>query len=129
GVKSPAVVEDLDVLLQRSTRPCERPPSCVMHELLLERAEETLDDRVVPAIAATTHARLDAMAFEQLAVRVARVLTALVGVMQDAWSGLTPSKCHLERCLDEIRVLLTVECPTDHHARVQVDHHRQEDMP
>src|SRR5690242_17587369 len=98
-VKSPAVVEDLDVLLQRSTRLRARPPSCVMHELLLERAEETLDDRVVPAVAATTHARLNAMTFEQLAVRVARVLTALVGVMQDAWSGRTSSKRHVERCL------------------------------
>ncbi len=61
-------------------------------EFRFERAEEALDDGIVPAVADATHADGDAAGVEQAPIVVARVLAAAIGVMQlrDAGASRAP---------------------------------------
>jgi hypothetical protein len=66
------IVEDLDVLEDRAPRRGARGPARVVDELDLERGEEALRHRVVPAVAPPTHAADDPLAAEGRLVVAAR---------------------------------------------------------
>ena len=51
-----SIVPDLDELEHRTTRLASRREEAVNEQLLRQGGEETLDDRIVPAIADATHA-------------------------------------------------------------------------
>src|SRR5262245_250879 len=95
-------------------------------EVLLQRREEALGDGVVPAVAAPAHARSDAMRGERGSVRLARVLTAAVGVM-DERSCIAPplAQRHLERFESEGCRELGPERPANDAAREEVDDDRE----
>jgi hypothetical protein len=60
-VASSPVVEDLDVLVDRLDGLSARRPATPMNEHALQCAEEALDDGIVPAVASTAQAALDAV--------------------------------------------------------------------
>ena len=65
--------------------------------LLLQGPEEALDDRVVPAVATTAEAALDAGVLQRSLVGVARVLRAAVGMLEQPRLGKSltdgPGQC------------------------------------
>ena len=119
-MKALAVVEDLDVVVDRRASLGEIHPSSVMHELLLERAEEALDDRVVVAVAASAHADTDPERLESTAIARARVLATPVGVMQETCRGLALPERAAECCLDKLGAHVIGESPADDQPGVQV---------
>ena len=55
--------------------------SCAVNPLTFEQPKETFNDGIVIAIAACTHAALNAVLLEFFAEVIARILTAAVGMM------------------------------------------------
>ena len=76
-----AVVEALDVLehILLGFVACQVPGT--VHALSFQQTEEALNDRIVVAVAASTHAALDAVLVELIAEVIAGVLGAAVRVM------------------------------------------------
>jgi hypothetical protein len=64
-MSTPGIVERFNVIEDVGARRIARRVGLAIHALLLERSKETLDRRVVPAIAASTHAAGDAFGGEQ----------------------------------------------------------------
>src|SRR3989449_3302634 len=96
------VVEYLQVLEDGAVRVRVRRPVRLVCEFDLERREEALRDRVVPAVAAPAHAHDDAVGVEHGAVVAARVLAAAVGVMHEPWVGLAVGEGHRQRLDGEL---------------------------
>ena len=71
---APPIVEALEVIDQRRAGGRARRPAGVVHELDFERGEEALGHRVVPAVAAATHAAAEAVLREQGLVVAAGIL-------------------------------------------------------
>src|SRR5258705_9902314 len=84
------VVEELDVLEHRAVRVRPRPPSPVVGELDLERREEALGDRVVPAAAGPAHAAFHAMPGQDRAIFGTGILRASIRMMQQPRRGAGP---------------------------------------
>jgi hypothetical protein len=61
-VATPAVVEDLDVLVDGIGGLSARRPGTAVDELALQGSEEALDDGTVPAVAPAPEAALDSVA-------------------------------------------------------------------
>ncbi len=76
-----AVVEQFDVFEQLVAGLSSVTPPALMDQFNFESGEKTFRHRVVPAIAFTAHAALDAMYRQQLLILVAGVLAAAVRVM------------------------------------------------
>src|SRR5437867_10811977 len=76
------VVEDLEILEEFDARRGPRGPGRVVDELDLQRREETLGHRVVPAIAPATHAADDPVLGQDALIVAAGVLTAAIGMME-----------------------------------------------
>src|SRR5213593_518518 len=83
------IVEDFDVVEERRARGGPRGPERIVHELDLERGEEALRHRIVPAVTPPTHAADDPLAAEGRLVVGARILATAVGVMQQPRGWLT----------------------------------------
>ena len=69
-----AVVEQFDVFEQLVAGLSSGTPPAPMDQFNFERGEETFRHRVVPAVAFTAHATLDAVDRQQLLILVAGVL-------------------------------------------------------
>src|SRR3954469_2468573 len=78
------VVERVDVVGDGCNGGSARGVVLVVDELGLQRPEETLGNRIVPAIAGATHARHDAAAATHITIVLARVRTSTIGVMHEA---------------------------------------------
>src|SRR5678816_3916253 len=76
------IVEPLDEVEHISTCFVARSVATTIRALDLQRREEAFHGGVIPAVAATTHAASHTMRIEQPLEVLARVLAALVGVMQ-----------------------------------------------
>ena len=83
---SHAVVEHFDVLEKLARGLNARTKQCLVNELHFQSGEEALGYGVIPTISLVTHA---ATGVEQLLVIVRRILTATVGVVHQASTGLT----------------------------------------
>ncbi len=82
-----SIVEDFDVFEDRLARLLACEEVRVVNEVDLERREEALGHRVVPAVALPTHARDETVLFEHRAVVGAGVLTAAVRVVHETIGG------------------------------------------
>ena len=96
-----------------------------MHQLLLQRPEEALHHRVVPAVPLAAHAHLQAVGPEQLLVVIASILHAPVAVVQHR-----PDRRRCSRALPRARTTSSAaevvgRRPADHPAAAQVQHRRQ----
>src|SRR6266542_6985237 len=90
------VIEPLDVVEELGARRRPRLPRRVVDELDLQRGEEALGDRVVPAIAPAAHAAHDPMLGQRLLVVTAGVLTAAIRMMQQPLGWAPTGQRHPE---------------------------------
>src|ERR1700731_3681170 len=91
-----AVVEQFDVLEQLAACLSSGTPPALIDQFDFERGEKAFGHRVVPAVAFTAHAALDAVYRQQLLIVAAGVLAATIRVMQQTLRRLTVLQCHLE---------------------------------
>ncbi len=92
----------------------------IMDQLVLERAKEALDDRVVGAVALPAHAGDQALLRQDLLVDPAGIQRALIGVMDQAQGGLPLGQRHLERRDGHLLVGRRTHGPADHASGVQI---------
>jgi hypothetical protein len=76
-----SIVEALDVLEDRSSRLLPRPEGRSVDQLHLQRREEALGYRVVPAVALATHAARHTVNLQKVSIRRRSVLAASVGMV------------------------------------------------
>src|SRR5262245_27002496 len=119
-MKPPTVVE-VDVLADRADGLVRIDPRTIRERFGLERAEEALDRRVVPAIAGSAHADADTMAREQCPVLGARVLRPAIGVMQESGTAREPWQRALEGRGHELRRRRTAHGPSHDPARGEIE--------
>lgn len=82
------VVKHLDVFERRRLHVLARGKADAMHPLVLEAVEPALGRGVVPAVTLAAHRAGHAIFGELALERLAGVLAAPVGMMQDAWGLL-----------------------------------------
>jgi hypothetical protein len=84
GVTAGPIIEHFepleDILLCFS--PCQI--SSMRHQLRFQRMKEALDDGIIPAVPAATHAHRDTMAGQELAVQEGGILGSAVRVVQQS---------------------------------------------
>ncbi len=97
----------------------------VMDQLVFERAEEALDDRVVVAVALAAHADHETLLGQQLLIGAAGVERALIAVMDEAGGGLSLGQRHLEGRDRHLLVGGGTHGPADDAAGVQIEQHGQ----
>src|SRR2546426_1828385 len=119
------VVEDLKVIEQLGARRRPRGPRRVVHELDLQRREETLSHGIVPAIAAAAHAAHDSVLGQDALVVAAGVLTAAIGMMEQPLRRAPARQGHPERVEREVVRDALVHRPADGEARTEIEDHRQ----
>ena len=87
GVTAQPIVEHLDVLEDVLFRVFARAVLLMVDQLALERAEETFDVGVVPAVPSARHAHHDAVGGGQLLVRRGGILDAPIRVVHKTGLG------------------------------------------
>src|SRR5882672_2266201 len=90
-------------------------------DFALERSEEALGNRVVPAVTLAAHAALDPVSFEGVSVIAACVGAAAVGVVDQALAGAAISQCRAKSSQGEVALDVGARGPTDHAPREQVE--------
>lgn len=116
------IVEPLNVV--------EHIRSCIVTRLIvpssrsfgLQRREEAFDRRVVPAITAAAHTAGNTVLLEQPLEVLARILAALVRVMQQSFDGTSTPDRHQHRVADQLRRHLRAHRPADDTSREQIHH-------
>src|SRR5712691_11974652 len=108
-----AVVEDLDVVEHRQASCLERRPVVAGDELGLETGEEALGASVVVGIADRAHRRRDASLAELATEGQARVLDAVIGVVDETGTGPTPADRHRQCVADELGPEMVGDAPAD----------------
>jgi len=101
----------------------------VMNQFGLERAEETLDDSVVVAVAATAHAADDSVAGQKRLIFVAGLLHSPVAVVKQASRGPALGEGHLQRRGRQLGSQMIIRGPADDLSRTKIDDHRQIQPP
>ena len=85
-----AIVEGFDVIEDVGTGEVAGFVDALSYAFFLQAAEEGFGDRIVPAIAAPTHAGLEIVRSTEARPIVAALLGALIGVNDDALPRLAP---------------------------------------
>ena len=88
----------------------------MVHELALERPEETFDAGVVPAVAFSAHARRDAVRGEHLLVVSGGILAAAIGVVSQPRTGLPVRERYEKGLLGQLPGQSLAHRPTNHEA-------------
>ena len=96
-----------------------------MHSLVLEAVEPTLRRRVIPAVPLSAHRAGHAVFLEPVLKCLAGVLTAPVGVMQQARCRSPAEPGHGQGIGHDIRRHARLQRPADHFAVEQVEHDSQ----
>ena len=95
---SPRIVETLDIVKHVCPRLIARDVPCTVRALEFQRGEEALHCGIVPAVASAAHAAGNSLIGEQALEVLARVLAALVGMMQQRdRDARSPSSAHLSK--------------------------------
>src|SRR5215468_1391205 len=115
------VVEDLQVLEDVRASVSARCPGALRDELDLQGREETLRDRVVPAVAAAAHAATDPVHREATLILLARVLTPAIRMVEQAPWGLAAGERHGERVEGELAGDPRTRRPTNDASREEVE--------
>lgn len=89
GVHAFPIVPGVDVLNERPMRRGACREGSVLLQFPRERGEETLDDRVVPAIGSSTHTWDQLIVRQRLLIRRARVNAAAIRVTDESWLRYT----------------------------------------
>src|SRR5690349_8042909 len=120
-----AVVKQFDIFEHLVAGLSSSTPPAPIHEFDFERGEKTFRHRVVPAIAFTAHAALDAVYRQQLLILVAGVLAAAIRVMQQTLRRMAVLQRHLQGVQHDAAFEPFAERPANHAAREQIDDYRQ----
>ncbi len=115
------VVEALDIIEHVRLRVIARSICLPADPFGLHRREETLHWRVVPDVARPAHRAGDAIVGHQPLELLARVLAALVRVMQQGVGFSASPDRHHQRIGHELSGHRVAHRPSDHAAREQVD--------
>src|SRR5215831_12538527 len=119
-MSSLAVVPDLDELKEVVPRLHSRIEGMVVEQLLRERREEALDDRIVPTVTNTTHAWGEACLSQERLIRPTRVLDAAIRVMEAA-AGTPMEQRYSKRGGGEFLIQPRTQGPSHHPARCQIE--------
>src|SRR3989442_1790589 len=125
GMPATTVVEGFDVVEDRIARLAATDVVVSVDELRLERREEALRHRVVPAIALAAHAGDDSPFAEPAPVVLARVLDTAVRVMDEASLGAPGPESHAQGVEGERPVEVRIHGPADNTPREQVQDGRE----
>ena len=97
----------------------------LVNKFVLERGKEAFGDRIVPAIASSTHARFSPDACQSITIQFAGVLAALVRVMEYFSSRLACFYSVVQGSQSTLRRQAIRQRPSDYRSRVQVDDDRK----
>ena len=119
---SDTIVEIFDVLDDRifCVFACQRRPT--IDQLVLERSEEALRNRIIPAVCSPAHAALDVTSFERFSVAVGRMLNAAIPVMDQSFVLRSVTERHGKRIEAKTRLQVIRRGPADDPARVEAHH-------
>ena len=118
-----AIVKDFNELKDGAVRLSPALKRALVNQLILQRAKETLGHRIVIAVPAATHTGHDAMPRQQLTIGGGRILTTLIGMMNQAGRRLAAQHRHREGMRREMSVGARTHGRADDAARVQIQHH------
>src|ERR1700676_4593268 len=121
GVDPLTIVVALDVGEQVTARGITIGVFALVDELGFQGAEEALHRRVVPAVSLAAHRLGDGGGLEDIAVVTGGVLTAAVGMMDEARSWAPPLDRHGERSDGELGAHVVAHGPADHLAGKQIE--------
>src|SRR6476619_7183951 len=96
-----------------------------MNMLTFEGAKEALHGRIVIAVASATHATLDLLVTEKSLVRIASILAATIGMMQQSSQSWPAVYSHTEGELHKVTLQGGGKGPTDNFAREEIQDHSQ----
>ncbi len=85
-----------------------------------QRSEETLHHGIVIAVAGSTHAGLDTIVLQDLAVFLAGILAAAITVMDQVAVNTPLSQSHFQGSLRQLAVRLPLHSPAHNPARICV---------
>src|SRR2546427_762715 len=97
----------------------------VVHEFVLEGAEEALRDRVVVGVALGTHAGVHPPGGEPLPVGMRTVQRPLIGVVDEPLVGQPCEQGHVERMHRQRKGWSLTHRPAHHPTRVEIEQHGQ----
>ena len=92
----------------------------IEEEFVFESAPERFHGGVIVAIALAAHAGLEAGAAELGPVDGAGVLATAIGVMEEAWQGLTMGEGHVEGAGDEAGFEVILHGPADDFTAIEI---------
>src|SRR5262245_42200975 len=124
-----AIVERLEVVEHVLLRLGARGPRRVARQLDLQRCEEALGHRVVPAVAAAAHAADDSLAVQCAAIVCTSVLAAPIRMMQQTAWRTSPSQRHGQRLERELPCDLRAHGPAHDRARAEIEDDGQVQPP
>src|SRR5687768_16277106 len=112
------VVERLNELKHGRLRVLTGMEPLLMHQFILERAEEALDDGVVVTIALATHTAHQPMLSQQALVGHAGIEGPLIAVMNEPGSRTPLPQRHLQRLKRDVLIRFGTHRPADDASRV-----------
>jgi len=127
GVPASPIIEHFEPLEDVLLCFCPCHITSMRYQLRFQRMEKALDDGIIPAVSAATHAHRDAMAGQELAVQESGILRAAVRVVQQFSHRVSPPQCHGQRFSGQRLGKPAPHRPGNRHARVEVQYHGQPD--
>ena len=118
-----AIVEPFNKRKDLPTRVVPRAIPLMMHQLILENAEETFCHRIVVAVAFAAHAGRQPQCRELPLIRQGTVLRSPIGVMDEAWLNTPLAHRHGEGLQRELLIRLGTHRPADHPPGIQIQEH------
>src|SRR5215216_3189480 len=125
GVPPEAVVEPFDVLKDGRPGVLASRPDGAVNQLGLQRGEEALGSRIVPASARAADAGANAVAGEHADVGGAQILTASVRMVDESNCWLTAGQRHVERVRGQLGAEMVGEGPAHHAPAECIQNDRQ----
>ncbi len=122
---TPGIVKPLDVIEQVGARLIPGGVATPVHPLQLQRREEALHRRIVPAIAPAAHAAGDVLLGQQPLKLLAAVLAALVRVVHQRLGLAAAPDGHHQRIEHELGGHLRAHRPADGAAAEEIQDDRQ----
>ena len=91
-----------------------------------EGGKEGFHRRIIPAVGGPTHAHLNIQLTQGRLVAIAGKLRTAIGMMQQPCLWMPPGYSHSQRQRDEFAIFTGRHGPAHHHAREEIENHRQE---
>jgi hypothetical protein len=123
------IVEDFQVVKENGTCLLMRSEDVAFNTLSLHGSPNGLHQRIIPAIPFPTHADRDPAFCEASPVGTAGILTPTIGVMQQSFSRLTTTQCHVQSIGYQGFITGRTHRPTHDKARIAIDNASEIEPP